>query len=159
LGVAYYCAGRFDNAIEQFLKMLEVQPVHAALHVLLADAYACTGQREKAINECEQGLAAGHWVAIVRLSAACTYAKIGKTEEARKILQEAESAWKAGDQCFFIAAVHARLGEKDAAFDWLEKAFQSHDSFLQHLKVHPLFDSLHGDPRFDDLVKRIGIPD
>jgi serine/threonine protein kinase/Flp pilus assembly protein TadD len=159
LGVAYYCAGRFDNAIEQFLKMLEVQPVHAALHVLLADAYACTGQREKAINECEQGLAAGHGVAIVRLSAACTYTRIGKTEEARKILQEAESAWKAGDQSFFIAAAHARLGEKDVAFDWLEKAFQSHDSFLQHLKVHPLVDALRGDPRFDDLVKRIGIPD
>jgi hypothetical protein len=96
---------------------------------------------------------------IVRLSAACTYARIGKTEEARRILQEAKSARKAGDPSFFIAAVHVRLGEKDAGFDWLEKAFQSHEAFLQHLKVHPLFDALHGEPRFDALVKRIGIPD
>ena len=52
-----------------------------------------------------------------------------------------------------------RLGEKDAAFAWLEKAFQEHPIYLVYLKVHPLFDSLRGDPRFDALVKRIGIPD
>ena len=59
----------------------------------------------------------------------------------------------------FIVAANARLGEKNAAFEWLEKAFQSHETFFMRLKVHPLFDVLHGDPRFDDLVKRIGIPD
>jgi len=51
------------------------------------------------------------------------------------------------------------LGEKAAAFAWLEKAFQSHDRLLTVLRVHPTFGVLHSDPRFDDLVKRIGIPD
>ena len=58
-----------------------------------------------------------------------------------------------------IAGVHACLGEKDAAFEWLEKAFQEHVSFLVEIKTSPLFRDLHGDPRFDALVKRIGIPD
>jgi hypothetical protein len=71
-----------------------------------------------------------------------------------------ESAWKPGDPgSHLIGAVHARLGEKDAAFEWLEKAFQERENFLLQLKVHPMFDGLHGDPRFDALVKRIGIPD
>ncbi len=98
--------------------------------------------------------------AFVRLPKAAIYAQIGKTEESRKILQEAESVWKPGDPLpFFIALVHACLGEKEAAFEWLEKAFQSHDSVMLELKVHPLFAVFHDDLRFDALVKRIGIPD
>jgi serine/threonine protein kinase len=90
----------------------------------------------------------------------CTIYEIGEHDgEARSFLQEGESSWKAGAPCFFIAAVHARLGEKDAAFEWLEKSFQSRDTFLPELKVHPLFENLRGDSRFDALVKRIGIPD
>ena len=60
---------------------------------------------------------------------------------------------------YFIAGVHACLGETDAAFEWLGKALQMRESFLVQFKVNPLFDGLHGDPRFDALVKRIGIPD
>jgi hypothetical protein len=60
---------------------------------------------------------------------------------------------------WWIAAVHARLGDKDAAFEWLERAFQESATFLIFLKFHPLFDALYNDPRFDDLVKHIGIPD
>jgi serine/threonine protein kinase/Tfp pilus assembly protein PilF len=164
LGVAYHLAGRLDSAIEQLHKVLEIYPDNAVVHALLADAYACAGRPEQAteqvIDQCEQALAADRGAPIVRLRVACSYVKIGRTEEARKILQEAESAWKPGDPLsHFIAGVHARLGEKDAAFEWLEKAFQEHESFLVYFKVHPLFEGLRGDPRFDALVKRIGIPD
>jgi len=55
--------------------------------------------------------------------------------------------------------VYACLGEKDAAFAWLEKAYQSHAGALFDLKVHPAFQSFRTDPRFNDLLKRIGIPD
>ena len=60
---------------------------------------------------------------------------------------------------FGIAAVHACLGEKDAAFEWLERAFHERAAWLVFLKVAGFFATLHGDPRFDSLVKRIGIPD
>jgi len=55
--------------------------------------------------------------------------------------------------------VHACLGEKDAAFEWLEKAFQQHAAFLAWNKYFISFEGLRDDPRFDALVKRIGIPD
>ncbi len=160
LGVAYHLAGRLDSAIEQLNKVLEIYPENAVVHALLADAYACAGRPDQAMEQCEQALAAGRGAPIVRLRVACSYVKIGKTQEARKILREAESVWKSGDPLsHFIAAAHARLGEKDAAFEWLDKAFQEHESFLVYFKVHPLFEGLRGDPRFDALVKRIGIPD
>ena len=59
----------------------------------------------------------------------------------------------------FLASIHAYRNEKDVAFEWLEKAFQEHASFLTYLKILRYFDNLHGDPRFDALVRRIGIPD
>jgi hypothetical protein len=105
-------------------------------------------------------LALARSMAIFRLHAAASYAKIGKTDEARQILQEVELTWKPGDPVsYFIGAVHARLLEKDAAFEWLEKAFQQHEILLVEFKVYPMFDDLHDDPRFAELVKRIGIPE
>jgi hypothetical protein len=76
------------------------------------------------------------------------------------MVEEIKNTWQPGSSLSaFIAAVLARLGQKDAAFEWLEKAFGDRVPFLVNLKSHPLWDNLHGDPRFDDLVKRIGIPD
>ena len=128
--------------------------------MILADVYACARQTDKAVEECERALALVTTAVFGHLHVAATYPKIGKAVEARRIVEEAEKNWKPGDgSSWGIAAVHARLGDKDAAFEWLERAFQEHATFLVFVKFHPLFDALHGDPRFDDLVKRIGIPD
>jgi hypothetical protein len=97
---------------------------------------------------------------LVRTHVAVTYAKLGKIAEARAMLQESEKAWKPGDgTALWIAAVHARLGEKDRAFEWLESAFQERAAFLCYVRKHPFFADLHDDTRLDALVKRIGIPD
>jgi hypothetical protein len=94
------------------------------------------------------------------LFSAAPLALLGEPEEARKTLEQAETNWKPdGATSFWIAAVRAGLGEKEAAFEWLENAFQEHASFLITLKSNNYFDYLRDDPRFDDLVKRIGIPD
>ena len=59
---------------------------------------------------------------------------------------------------YYMALVYAGLGEKDEAFDWLEKAYQEHSWELVGLKVHPGFDPLRSDPRFQDIVHRVGLP-
>ena len=58
---------------------------------------------------------------------------------------------------YFIALVYAALGEKDHAFEWLEKAYNEHQPYLTLIKVEPVFDSLRSDPRFADLLSRIGL--
>jgi serine/threonine protein kinase/Flp pilus assembly protein TadD len=160
LGLVYYLARRFADALEQLRRGLEMQPDNALAHGLMADVYAYGGQPTKAVEECEKALALGRGADMVRLNAAAAYIKAGKVEEGRRIADEVEKTWNPSlPVSHLLASVHARLGERDAAFAWLEKAFQEHASFLAFLKVHPLFDSLYGDPRFDALVKRIGIPD
>jgi len=93
------------------------------------------------------------------MQVASAHAVLGE-KDARTLLEELEKNWNPdGLSSVFIAASHAYLNEKDVAFEWLEKAFQEHASFLTYLKILRCFDNLHGDPRFDALVKRIGIPD
>jgi tetratricopeptide (TPR) repeat protein len=160
LGNAYCAARRFDAAIEYMRKGMETNLDNPRMLLTLADVYACAGQPEKAIEECDRVLARAQSQPTIRLGVAATYAKVGKIEDARRILEEAEKTWKPGSPLsVFIAAVHARLGEKDAAFDWLEKAFRDRAGFLTNLKFQLMFDGLHDDPRFDALLKRIGIPD
>jgi hypothetical protein len=59
---------------------------------------------------------------------------------------------------FYMTLVYAGLGEKDEAFTWLEKAYKEHSWELILLKVHPGFDPLRSDPRFQELVRQVGLP-
>jgi len=138
---------------------LEKSPSPLA-RLILADVYARTGQREKAVESCGAALTLSEHVTMVRMHAACTYVQLGDSAKAREMLVETKAAWKPdGRSSFWIAAVHAAFGEKDAAFEWLEKAFHERPPFLVWVKVHPLFEGLRDDPRFAALLKRIGIPD
>jgi hypothetical protein len=80
--------------------------------------------------------------------------------EALRILGDVERNWKPdGVASYWIAVGCASLGDKDAAFEWLEKALQERAPFLVYLKETVNLEGLRNDPRFDNLVKRIGIPD
>ena len=57
------------------------------------------------------------------------------------------------------AAIHAHLGDKDQAFAWLEKGYQEHDALMHQLKVHPRWDPLRDDPRFQDMLRRMNFPE
>jgi len=56
-----------------------------------------------------------------------------------------------------IAQIYARLGQKDQAFEWLKRAYEEHDSGIASLRVDPVFDSLRADPRFQGLIRRLGL--
>jgi tetratricopeptide (TPR) repeat protein len=142
------------------LKTLELDPNNLANHRYLADAYAYASQPKKAIEECDRVIALARGVMSLQLPASATYCKAGEPIMARELLEKAERDWKPdGRSSFFIAAAEARLGEKDRAFEWLERAFEERVGLLIYLKVHPMFDELRIDPRFEALAKRIGIPE
>ena len=159
LGATYCHARQFDKAIEELCRTVDLEPGSPLYHGVLAHCYAAAGQQNSAIRECEKALALTGDAPFLRLHSAVAYAILHEVAGAHKLLEEAEQNWKPnGISAFWIACVHACLGEKDAAFAWLERAFQERCSFLVWVKIFYPLARLHGDPRFDALVKRIGIP-
>jgi predicted Zn-dependent protease len=87
------------------------------------------------------------------------YAASGNAKAARGILRRLEAASKSHYiSSFEIATIFASLNESDHAFESLQKAYENHDCNLFRLKVDPRFDRLHSDPRFVDMLRRIGLP-
>src|SRR5947207_9236173 len=86
------------------------------------------------------------------------YGVAGRTDDARKALSELEQIAKQRYVSpYNNALVYVGLGDKDHAFEWLNKADKERNDYLIYLKVEPLFDSLRSDPRFGDLLRRIGL--
>jgi len=86
------------------------------------------------------------------------HARLGERSQALRMLEQLEAASKQSyTPAFSFAVVYAGLGEKDQAFTWLEKAYGERTSRLGYLKVEPLWDPLRSDPRFAELVRRIGL--
>jgi len=84
---------------------------------------------------------------------------MGREAEAREMISELQKhVQKTGIGRYEIALVYAGLGEKDEAFAWLEKSFAARDKGLTYLKIDPPLDPLRSDSRFQDLVRRVGLP-
>ena len=160
LGIVYFHKREFDKAIEQLRQAVDIAPGSRQARGVLAQAYAGAGLYKNSIEQCEISLGLNRKDPAMILHTAAAYALSGETAQARKFVQEVEGDLKTdGASAFWIAVVHACLGEKDVAFEWLEKAFQQHAAFLVWNKYFISFEGLRDDPRFDALVKRIGIPD
>jgi len=95
-----------------------------------------------------------------RLSAlAYAYALGGRRSEANRILSQLlVMSQQRYVSPYEIAVIYVGLGDKDRAFEWLERAYEEHSSWLSYLNVESRFDPLHSDPRFADLVRRVGLP-
>ena len=154
-GWSYYCAGRYDEAIRQFQKTVEMDPSFIPVQNDLGLAYLQKGMYADAekqflrVNDLSKTFGT--------TSLAILYALSGKKDESLKILNErlkiAASEYVAP---YSIAQIYSALNQRDLAFQWLERSFETHESTLVNLDVDPLFDNLHSDPRFSDLKKRIG---
>jgi len=152
-------SGQSDQAIEQYRKTLEMDPNFILAHYRLGNVYEEKGRYDEAISEFRQvlKLSAGNQLGIAGL--AHVYASVGKREEALRnldqLLQLARQRYVAPGQ---IAVIYIALGDKDKAFAWLDEAEKGHDLFVSRIKVDPRYTSLRSDPRFADLVRRLGIP-
>jgi DNA-binding winged helix-turn-helix (wHTH) protein/TolB-like protein/Flp pilus assembly protein TadD len=157
VGWIYYLSGRADQAIEQYRNALELDPNFARAHLRFGFAYAHKGMYEKSLAEFRRAFdLSGDPQAL-----ACTgyvHAAAGRRAEARRVLADLnERARRQYISPYGIALIHTGLGDKDRAFEWLEKAFQDRSSWLIYLKVEPLFASLQSDPRAADLLRRLNL--
>jgi len=119
------------------------------------------GEYEKAVLAYEKYKSAfsGHTDDFVLGHAAVAYYKTGHKDSTEKLLDilKAKSLRSTiGSPSNFIAAIYTGMGEKDLAIQWLQKAYRDHEVELYWLKIEPLFNSLHNDPRFKDLQSKIG---
>jgi pentatricopeptide repeat protein len=116
------------------------------------------GQNQEAIMQIEKAARMPEAAEWVRSALATAYAKTGQIDKARKILGKMKNESRQNvDLGYDIAYVNAALGDKDQAFWWLNKAFQTRSGSLILLKVDPGMDSLRPDPRFRDLMHRVGL--
>ena len=159
MGNVLMLAGDYDGAVDALLHTLELDPHFAAAHSVLACVYCLKGMYEEALARFEKvGSLAGGNAAIdasVQVLSGWVYAAWGKKSEAMKIIaQNSESPMVSP---YSIAGIYAALGEHDRAFEYLNRAFQARSFQLVSLKVDPSFRNLRSDPRFEDLLHRIGL--
>ncbi len=154
----YHLSRRYDEAIERYRKTLEMDPNFPRTHLRLGEVYAAKGMYREAIAEYEKfsALGGGSTMALALIGNA--RALLGERHEALRVLEEltAESKRRYVPS-FHFAIVHAGLGDKDQAFAWLDRAYEERSQFLVDLKFEPILDPLRSDPRFADLVRRVGL--
>jgi tetratricopeptide (TPR) repeat protein len=153
LGGLYNYAGRNEEAIQEALKSLEIQKDYPIGYVILGRAYLDMGRNEEAIKT-HQKLAELYPDQISNLC--LTYIATGHREEAEKILAEIEKKEVTPMDAFNRAKINAALGRKEEAFKWLN--YEPHHGFLAWAAVNPDFKSLHGDPRWDEFLKKLNLP-
>ena len=160
LGWVYLTGRQNEQSVDQLRKTLELDPSFVLAHHRLGLVYEQQGKYDAAIAEFKQvvNLTGGKPLGMTGLARA--YALAGKHGEAERILAELQEMSKLRYvPPASVALVYAALGDKDQAFAWLEKAEQGRDGILARLKVDPRFDSLRSDPRFAQLLRRVGLPE
>ncbi len=153
----YLYARQFDKALDQAKKTYDMDPNLVTGQNWICHAYDVNGMYAESLAISEKRTQSNH-----SLFAALgyAYAKSGQRQKAEDVLKQ----WKEMEKTkyignYWVAIVRAALGEKEAAFAELEKAYQAHDWFFQRLKSDPFMDPLRDDPRFKDLVRRLGMPE
>jgi TolB-like protein/Flp pilus assembly protein TadD len=157
-GFLPYLMRQYDRAIEEYRKALELDQSFVYTHWKLGLAYEQKAMYDEAIAEFQKAIAlsGGSAQALVLLGHA--YAVSGRRTEALKVLDELnELSKRRYVSSYRVAAIHLGLGETERAFEWLERAVEERDAWLVWLKVDPVLDALRADPRFADLVRRVGL--
>jgi serine/threonine-protein kinase len=156
-GNVYFYARRYDEAIAQFRKDIDLDQNWYLAHMAICQAYTAKGQHQEAIAECQKAQTLNsdpYPLAYL----AYAYASLGKRDEAMKALAKMNDiARQRYVSAYAFATAYAGLGEKDQAFQWLERSNADRAWEILYVKVDPLLDNLRSDPRFPELVKRVGL--
>jgi len=148
----------YDRAIEQFKAFVDFEPNFALGYNCLAAAYGVKGMYDEAIKYGEKALEIGPpLVGYISLMAWC-YGLAGKKDKANTLITELiERSKKGYVSSFWVAAGYLGLGDFDKVFEWLEKAFEEQDSNLIYVTVPPSMDPLRSDPRYKQLLVKMGL--
>ena len=158
VALCLHYADQHDEAIQTAKKVVELDPDHIFGYVVLGYSYASAGKPREAIKvHLEMQRKDSHQGSSDLIFLGAAYAMAGERAKATEILDQLKSSKEyvsPGELPVLLVA----LGDYDGAFASFEKAFEAHDLQLMYLKVDPSFDPIRNDPRFIDLMRRVGLP-
>jgi serine/threonine-protein kinase len=155
----YYMARRYDEALQRLEDAIDEAPDYYLPYAFLGLVYEQTGELDKSIAAFKMAteLPDSSLEALAQLGRA--YAVAGQRDKAEEVLEQLRALPE--DQfvsAYNFAAIHEALGQTDEAFDWLYRADDERSEWFIMLKVDPRFENLRADPRYDDLIRRTGLP-
>jgi TolB-like protein/DNA-binding winged helix-turn-helix (wHTH) protein/Tfp pilus assembly protein PilF len=153
---ALVIAHRYEESMRQSRRTIEMDPSFAMAHYQLGQALVQVHNYDGAILELQQGIDLSRGNPLCKSQLGFVYAVSGRRNEAFRILDDLKNGWnQKKSHAADIARVYAGLNEKDQALAWLRKGYE--ERFNPSILVRPAFDSLHSDPRFQDLLRRLGL--
>ncbi|HEY6118346.1 MAG TPA: winged helix-turn-helix domain-containing protein [Pyrinomonadaceae bacterium] len=157
-GWIYFCARKYDRAIEQLRKTIEMDPNFGNAHYKLALVYEAKGMRAEAVDEYLKNERLGGMYQAEADELGTAFAKSGWKGFCEKELTVLEASAKQSyvSPKYFVLT-NLQLGNREAAFRWFDEAYKEHSELLLYLKVDPRFDTVRSDPRFDSLLRRVNL--
>jgi DNA-binding winged helix-turn-helix (wHTH) protein/tetratricopeptide (TPR) repeat protein len=165
-----YDARHYDEAIEQFRRGLEIDPNFGSGHRSLARVFLLKGMDDEAVTEFEAAERLSGGNPELRAARAKAYKASGMKGYLHTCLEQMKEAAKqrlhahlslvfdsGAPSALDFAGIYTFLGEKDQALEWLRRAYEEHDNNLIYIKADPMYDGMRGDPRFTDLLRRLGL--
>lgn len=159
VGWFLYYARRYDQAIDEGRKAVALDGNSMMAHFFLGQTYLQKGMHAEAIAELQKALSLSPAEPQTLAVLAQAYSRAGKRSEAERILKQTmELSKRVYVPPYNIAEAYLAIGDTDHVFEWLEKAYREHSPDLVGLKTEPRLDQVRSDPRFADLVRRVGLP-
>jgi TolB-like protein/Flp pilus assembly protein TadD len=157
-GFPFFHARHYDHALEQASKMIELEPNSWVGHWLLGEVNLALGKFAEAIAALQKAVAMSAGGAEMVALLGYAYAAAGECGQARRVLADLqESSARRYVSPYYIAAIYTGLGETERAFECLEQAYEDRSEWLVWAKVEPRLDVLRADPRFAELLRRVGL--
>ena len=159
IGWVYRDSRNYERALEYFNRAIERQPNYALPYIDRGQVLTLQGRLQEAVPDFEKGAALGHSPVWSDGFLGEAYARAGRRSDAMKVLSNLKelSHHRYVDPVAFIT-IYTGLGDKDRAFQWIDKAYLERDYFLTTLKS-PNWDPLRSDPRFKVIYKKVGLPE
>jgi serine/threonine-protein kinase len=159
LAMILHYSRQYEKALAEYQKLLEVSPNDTYARYQLSRFYLATGQFESAESELKHLQKYDPSDPLFKPLLGVAYGLSGKKEEATKILKDLqERRNREYVRPYMLAELYNALGEKEYSLDWLEKACDEHDDWVVYIYIDPLSDPLRSEPRFHEVLKRVGLP-
>ena len=156
VGYLLFGARQYDQAIEVLKNTFELDPTYPYPHLFLGHTYAAKGMYPEAIAAYQEAIKLGLDTPSTQIHLGVAYARAGNREQTQAILKRLQTS-KDHVSPGELAMLYTAMGEREQAFASLETAYEAHDLQLQYLGVALEFDPLRADPRFQNLLRRVGL--